>query len=344
MATQAPLDTPSPVRTDFESLTGPLLPHLERLDLFLESQIDAFEPEIREMVAYALGSSGKRIRSMLLFYSGWTDAPEIPDDLIKAAAVIELVHLATLVHDDILDDAEIRHKRPTISQKFGASAAVLFGDALFGHALKLAAEFSTVEVCRTVSLATRRVCAGEIKQNFLRGNPRLSLEEYFRIIELKTAELFWSSCRLGAYLAGAEASLLAAVELFGRHLGVAYQIYDDVADLMGDESTIGKTLGTDLQNGNFTLPLLLLFEEAGIWDRAAFATRLAKDPKMAEPELFSFFHKFEILPKTIRYFDEQLEAGSAALVPLPPTPAIEKLLSINAFIRQQMDRLSAIPG
>lgn len=344
MAPQVSPDTSSPVLSDFQSLTGPLLPHLERLNLYLEAQVDDFEPEIREMVAYALGVSGKRIRSILLFYSGWTDTPQIPESLIKAAAVIELVHLATLVHDDILDEAEIRHQRLTISQKYGSSAAVLFGDALFGHALKLAAEFPTVEVCRTVSLATRRVCAGEIKQNFLRGNANLSLEEYFRIIELKTAELFWSSCRLGAFLSGADDEHLAAVETFGRHLGVAYQIYDDVADLMGDESAIGKTLGTDLQNGKFTLPLLLLFREAGIRDTRGFVKGLAEDPKLAEPELFSLFQKFAILPKTIRYFDEQLEVGSSVLNQLPGTPAIEKLLAINSFIRQQMDRLPAIPG
>src|SRR3954462_4407478 len=141
-----------------------LAPHLAELDRFLHGQIAAFEPEIRTMADYCIDTSGKRIRPALVFLSGWRGPGEIRADLVQVAAVVELVHLATLVHDDIMDEAALRRARPTASRQYGSAAAVLLGDALFAHALHLASLFPSTEVCRAVSESTRRVCAGEIMQ------------------------------------------------------------------------------------------------------------------------------------------------------------------------------------
>lgn len=321
---------------EFNDLTEPLLPYLDQLDTFLQDQVDAFEPEIRELVEYSLENSGKRIRSLLLFYSGWNASRPLDSSFIQAAAVIELVHLATLVHDDILDDAEIRHQRPTISQKFGSSAAVLFGDALFAHALKLAAEFPTVDICRMVSQATRRVCAGEIQQNFLKGYTNLSLEQYFRIIELKTAELFWLSTRVGGFLAGFSEDYLKGLEAYGRHLGIAYQIFDDVTDLFGEEAKTGKTLGTDLNHGKYTLPLLLLFHELEASEKELLIKNVQQSDSSEELDLKLLFQKYNILSKTRSYFKQQLELSSEGLRLLPDQDVTSKLLSINSLIDDQM--------
>jgi len=323
---------------EFSSLFDPLQPYFEELDEFLVGQIDHFEPEIQEMVRYALGNSGKRLRSMLLFYSGWDGGSSPPQSMVRAAAVVELVHLATLVHDDILDDAEIRHQRPTVSQKYGASAAVLFGDALFAHALKLAADFPTNEVCRSVSLATRRVCAGEIKQNFHKGSSHLSLSQYFRIIELKTAELFWLSCHLGGYLADRESELIQSLETFGRHLGIAYQVFDDVTDLIGDESEIGKTLGTDLENGKFTLPVLLLFQNLDSQMRHALLARIREGASGVDKDIFTLFEERNILSRTMDFFHRELALSSRALKGEGHRSSMQKLLSINAYIESQMKK------
>src|ERR1700722_10070490 len=134
-----------------------LAPHLAELDRFLHEQLAAFEPEIRAMADYCIDTSGKRIRPALVFLSGWHGAGEIAPDLVRVAAVVELVHLATLVHDDIMDEADVRRSRRTASREYGTMPAVLLGDALFAHGLYLAAHFSTTEICAAVTESTRRV-------------------------------------------------------------------------------------------------------------------------------------------------------------------------------------------
>lgn len=234
---------------------------LELLDGFLEEQVTLFEPEVREYVGACLRVGGKRIRPTLLCRAAFSGETEVSLDQVKAAAVVELVHVATLVHDDVLDEAILRRSSTTLFSDQGASVAVLVGDALFAHALKLAAEFPTNEVCSWVSEATRRTCAGEIRQTFHRGKLNLSLDEYYRVIELKTAELFRVSCSVGAFLGGFEDTFRVAAATFGLRLGVAYQLYDDLADIFGDELRFGKTLGTDWINRKPTLPLILLLSD-----------------------------------------------------------------------------------
>jgi|CZKI01.1.fsa_nt_gi octaprenyl-diphosphate synthase len=248
-----------------------LAPHMAALDQFLLGQLAAFEPEIRAMVNYCIDTSGKRIRPALVFLSGWRDADEVSPELVRAAVVVELVHLATLVHDDIMDSAEVRRGRRTAVREFAPTAAVLLGDALFAHALHLATQFPTTEVCAAVSESTRRVCAGEIVQSLRRGSTDLTPADYRRIIDLKTAELFRVSCYLGGRLAGSEDGYVGALDRFGRHLGIAYQIYDDLADFFGREEKIGKTLGTDLASGKFTLPLFALMDRLAPSEREALS-------------------------------------------------------------------------
>src|SRR5579871_1660692 len=151
-----------------------------------------------------------------------------------------MVHLATLVHDDVMDEAEIRRGRLTLAANWGNEIAVLVGDCLFAHALKLAASFPTPEVCRAVAAATNTVCTGEIRQTQQRRNLELNRAEYFSILQMKTAELFALSCELGAALSGGSASDRAALRRYGLALGTAYQIYDDCLDLFGSEAAVGK--------------------------------------------------------------------------------------------------------
>jgi octaprenyl-diphosphate synthase len=252
-----------------------LAPQMSALDRFLEDQLSSFEPEIREMVDYCIDTSGKRIRPALVFLSGWGAEGDVADKLVRAAAVVELVHLATLVHDDIMDSADVRRSRKTAMREFGPTAAVLLGDALFAHALNLATHFPTTEVCAAVSESTRRVCAGEIVQTLRRRSTDLTQADYHRIIDLKTAELFRVSCFLGARLAGYDGGYVGAADRFGRHLGIAYQIYDDLADFFGREDRIGKTLGTDLASGKLTLPLFALMDRLPEGERAELVLEIA---------------------------------------------------------------------
>jgi octaprenyl-diphosphate synthase len=260
-------ETESDPRHAFSKVFALLAPHMTELDAFLRKQLAAFEPEIRSMADYCIDTSGKRIRPSLVFLSGWRGPQIVSPDLVKVAAVVELVHLATLVHDDIMDEAEVRRSRETAAKRYGPTSAVLLGDALFAHALNLATQFPTTEVCAAVSESTRRVCSGEIVQTLRRGTTNVSRSDYYRVIDLKTAELFRVSCHLGAKLSGASPEFVDAATRFGRHLGVAYQIYDDLADYFGDPTRIGKTLGTDLISGKLTLPLFTLLERVPAKDR-----------------------------------------------------------------------------
>lgn len=260
----------------FQRITGPLAPAFERLEAFLEDQVAAFEPEVQDLVRYCFGHSGKKLRPILVFLSGLDEVESGPSEgLIKAAAIVELVHLATLVHDDILDGADLRHRTETVFARYGSHVSVLLGDALFAHALHLAADFPEVTVCREVSRATRQVCSGEIAQTFARGDGVPSMDAYYRMIDLKTAELFAVSSFLGAHLAGLSAEAARAARAFARHLGIAYQIYDDAADLFGREAQAGKTLGTDLATGKLTLPILLWLEGTSGQEREAALALLA---------------------------------------------------------------------
>ena len=266
-----PVSRPHAFATVFALLT----PHMAELDRFLRGQMSSFEPEIRGMADYCIDTSGKRIRPALVFLSGWRGPGAVTPDLVRVAAVVELVHLATLVHDDIMDEADVRRSRRTAAREFGPTAAVLLGDALFAHALHLATQFPTTEICAAVSDSTRKVCAGEIVQTLRRRSTNVTRADYQRIVDLKTAELFRVSCFLGARLAGFEERYVEAVSRFGRHLGIAYQIYDDLLDFFGEEARVGKTLGTDFASGKLTLPLLILLERLSADERTTLTAELA---------------------------------------------------------------------
>lgn len=320
-------------------ITGKVSHHLDALSAFLEREVGEFEPEIREMVRYCFQHTGKRIRPILVFYSGWQGETTVVPELVRIAAIVELIHLATLVHDDILDDASIRHNAQTVAERYGSDVAVLVGDALFAHALKLAADFPTVDVCRAVSLATRRVCEGEISQTLQRGSPDISIEAYHRIVDLKTAELFRVSCLLGASHGGHGDAFAEAAAAFGRHLGIAYQIFDDLQDFAGTEQKIGKTLGTDLESGKFTLPLILLL--AGESETPAVAAQqvLAGGRARIE-ELTQRMRSSGVFDQVFTFFQRELATAESALAPFSGNPARPPLLDLSAYVRGLSDKLA----
>jgi len=343
-------ESPPPVSltaASFASVFARLKPHMAALDAFLREQVAAFEPEIREMADYCIDTSGKRIRPALVFLSGWrgdvddaaraeVGARAINADLVHAAAVVELVHLATLVHDDIMDEAELRRSRETAARKFGPVAAVLLGDALFAHALYLASQFPTTEVCERVSESTRRVCAGEIVQTMRRGSARVSREDYWRIIDLKTAELFRVSCFLGARLSGAASGYVEAATQFGRHLGIAYQIYDDLADFFGDEARIGKTLGTDFASGKLTLPLLALAQSLPEGERAELLSEICGERPVQMARRLAQMNEQGIFEKVSAEVERELAAAERALQPWAGAASARLLGELCGVLRTQI--------
>ncbi len=316
-----------------------LQPHLQALDAFLEEQISEFEPEIRGHVTYSMDNGGKRIRPSLIFFSGWNKRSEVDEKLVRLAAVVETVHLATLVHDDIMDEAEIRRNRATVAKKFNNATAVLLGDALFSHAVFLATQFPTTEVCRDVALSMRQVCTGEILQTMQRGDPNLDMETYFRVIDLKTAELFRVSCHLGARLAGFEDDYVQAAGAFGRHLGIAYQIYDDMTDLFGSQEKIGKTLGTDIATGKPTMPLILMRDRLPAEQAQELRDTLAGKIDADVPRWLKKLREMGIFEEVRHAIFDEIEKGRAAIATFKDNPSATHLRTISELLWNQVDAL-----
>jgi octaprenyl-diphosphate synthase len=249
------------------------------------------------------------------------------------------VHLATLVHDDVIDEAELRRGRATMASKWGNEMSVLLGDCLFAHALKLAASFPTPEICRAVASATNTVCAGEIVQSKGRGHFQMQRATYFKVLGMKTAELFSLSCELGGYLAHATAEQQAALREYGRKLGVAYQLYDDCLDLLGSERTAGKTLGADLAKGKMTLPILIARDRASAAEQEQLRLWVQDWNPGFLPEVLSLISRYDVLRESRGVIQEYLTAAQQALAVLPAGQGRDSLFGLTQFLAQQTEAL-----
>lgn len=249
------MDKTQALKSTFELINAQLYSVEERI----RQQARAFDPAVEGYVAYAVESHGKRLRPALALLAGGATG-NINSSHFDLAVILELIHAATLVHDDILDGADKRRGQPTANAKWGNAISVLLGDCLFAHALKLSTSFQNGEISRRIAHAASEVCSGEIIQTQRRFDLKLSVPDYYKIIEMKTAALFAAACELGALINEAAPEVIDALRIFGLQLGTAYQIYDDVLDLAGDEAKAGKTLGSDLRKGKLTLPVLHLLQ------------------------------------------------------------------------------------
>jgi octaprenyl-diphosphate synthase len=257
------LEPPQDKTAALKAAFDPVRQALETVESRIRAQASAFDPSVEPYVAHAIQSHGKRLRPALALLAGGATGGILPDHS-QLAVIVELIHAASLVHDDVLDEASTRRSQPTANARWGNSLAVLLGDSLFAHALKLASEFEDATMCRRLAEATREVCSGEIIQSKRRFDLQLSVADYYRILEMKTGALFAVATELGARLNGADPTITELLKTFGLRLGTAYQIYDDCLDIAGDESGAGKTLGTDLRRGKLTLPVLHLLETSDL--------------------------------------------------------------------------------
>ena len=325
--------------SSWKQLVEPLEPFLQTVARQLTLQVHDFDPKIVPYAQYALNGSGKHLRPTLVALAG-NSIGNVSNAHVTAAVIIEMVHLATLVHDDVMDEAEIRRGQLTLAANWGNEIAVLFGDCLFAQALKLAASFPTTEVCRAVAMATNTVCTGEILQTQHRRNFEVSRREYFRVIGMKTAELFTLSCDLAAFLSGAKADERAALARFGTAFGTAYQVYDDCVDLFGTEAEAGKSLGTDLAKGKLTWPVLLAWERSDAADRK----RLERLIENWQPENFTpvneLLVKYETFEPSLEVISNYLEQAREALKILPKNGGRDSLLDFTEFLAQQIASLT----
>ena len=318
----------------WKQIVEPVEPFLKAVANQLAEQVQTFDPEIASYAQYALTNQGKQLRPALVALSAGT-VGKPNESLVTVAVIIEMVHLATLVHDDVMDQAVLRRQQPTVAANWGNQISVLLGDCLFAHALTLAAGFPTPEICRAVSAATKTVCSGEILQTHRQRQFQFSREEYFKVLEMKTAELFALSCDLGAWLCGATAAERGALRQFGLALGTAYQVYDDCLDLFGSESSVGKSLGTDLTTGKLTLPVLVALERAGALDRMKLEKLIKQWDDGHFARVLELLEQYDALEESRGVIHQFLDAARLVLAPLPKTESRLALIALTGFLEEQ---------
>jgi octaprenyl-diphosphate synthase len=300
------------------SLFAPIARDLDEVEAVLSRTLASSRPYVRQLVEHLGHYRGKRLRPALLLLTARACGPLTPAHH-TLGAVVEMIHTATLVHDDVLDSASVRRHVATVNAGWGNQSSVLLGDFLFTHAFHLSSTVGDVRACRIIGAATNRVCEGELHQVGQRGNLALGEEEYFAIIEAKTAELTACCCRLGALFSGAPAELVEGLARYGRWLGIAFQIADDLLDLVGEEQAAGKSLGTDLEQQKMTLPLIRLLAGAAP-EQASLVRQLLRAPGNHKREaLDPYLRESGALAYARQQAEEFAARARAELDALPPS-------------------------
>ena len=312
--------------------------YLTDVNRLFEQELRSVLPHVQQLISHVGKFRGKMLRPSLVLLSGLAvqnkpaESAQLGRTHIVLAAVVEMVHVATLVHDDVLDSAEIRRRGATINHLHGNEAAVLLGDLLISHAFHLCSSLERQSASRLIGHTTNIVCEGELTQNHNRGNWKLDEETYLDIIYRKTASLIETSCRLGAAGTNQDKRQIDALALYGRHVGMAFQIIDDVLDIAGTQKTVGKSLGTDIDKGKLTLPMIHFLSTAAPTHRELLMSLL----ESSEADRVEHVRQLLIPSASMNYArrraGQMVEDAVAALAVLPESQAKQILIDMARFI------------
>jgi len=312
-------------------LYAPVADDLQQSQRILADELISDQTLISDLCHHVGQFHGKRLRPALLLLAA--DAcGEVGPEHHVLAAVVELVHIATLVHDDVLDEADIRRRAATVNRLWGNEQAVLLGDFLYSHAFHLCSSLNAQFAARLIGQTAITVCEGEMMQVANRGNFELTEGEYMDIISRKTAVLVETCCHLGARHAGAADATVRRLRAFGHALGLAFQIVDDLLDLTGDESEVGKSLGRDVYEGELTLPLIHFLRTAPAPRRARLLALLRGDDPQRYREIAGLLRNSDSVAYAQTVAEEQIASARASLAELPPSAARDSLSALADFV------------
>jgi octaprenyl-diphosphate synthase len=286
---------------------------------------------IPEIVNYVVQAGGKRLRPAMVVLSAQMGGSQT-DDAINVGAAAELIHLATLMHDDIVDRAVLRHQKPTAAVQFGDEVAILLGDFLYVEAFSLLSALNDPHLVDLFARSTRAMCQGEINQVRRRFQLDLSLSEYLSFIDNKTAILMSASMRGGARLARLSTEQSTALGHFGWNLGMAFQIIDDTLDLVGEEDVTGKTLRTDLANGKLTLPLIWHRDKLNEKDRETFLSWLRNPTDENVPLIIAAVKESGAIKEGLRQAANFATQAKTAIQTFPDSTPKQTLSAIAQYI------------
>lgn len=313
----------------------PIAADLEKVCRIFDDELFSELPIVNELCDHVRQYRGKMLRPALLLLSGRA-CGGITDGHLTLAAVVEMVHMATLVHDDVLDEADLRRRRPTINRLEGNEAAVLLGDYLISHAFHLCSSLDSQDASQIIGATTNTICEGELQQVHHRGDFGLTVDHYLQIITRKTASLTGTCCRLGAHFAGADDDAVRSLENYGLDVGIAFQITDDVLDIVGSEKRMGKTLGRDLEKSKLTLPVIHCLHE-GNGDLGRQLRRLLADYDHDRTRLRQLLECTDSIRYALAAARRYVDAAVARIEELPPLDAYDALIRMARLVvnRQQ---------
>lgn len=309
----------------------PIRDDLVRVEGIFDDEVFSDFPFVNDLCDRVRAYRGKMLRPALLLLSGKA-AGTLKPAHHTLGAVVEMVHMATLVHDDVLDEADVRRGRRTVNAVEGNVAAVLLGDYLISHAFHLCSSLDHQHASRRIGATTNIVCEGELMQNHCRGRLDLSEKEYFEMIRGKTAALTEVSCELGATFAGADDSVVEAMATYGRCAGIAFQIIDDVLDLVGHTEEMGKTLGRDWDLGKITLPMIHHLAQAGGQADPEAAGILGNGHRTSRKEICAVLEDSGSIAYAVATARRHVDQARRQLDALSPGEARSSLLALADFI------------
>ena len=317
------------------ALFEPVDDGLERMRAILLEQLAESSPAVRDMTDHIGRFRGKQLRAALVLLVGEASG-NTTDEHAAVAAIVEMIHLATLVHDDILDGAEVRRRVACVNERWDNQIAVLLGDFLYARAFGLSTTLSSRLCSRLLSETTRKLCVGEIEQSTQRYHFELPVERYEAICGAKTASLYAAACELGARYPGGNEELGASMASLGWDLGLSFQIVDDLLDLTGTTEQLGKTAGTDVADGKVTLPVLHVYEAADEQTRARI--RDAYTAPGIENRALALREAVDLGPG-LAYAEARarslVEGCKEKLAGLAPSPARRSLEGVLDFVLQR---------
>ena len=279
----------APRQPDLPAIQALAAPEMAAMDALIRRRLASDVVLINQVAEYIIGAGGKRLRPMLLLLTAGALGHRGPD-AHQLAAVVEFIHTATLLHDDVVDESDLRRGRKTANAVWGNAASVLVGDFLYSRSFQLMVELDRLEVMRILADTTNTIAEGEVLQLLHVRNPDTDEAAYLRVIERKTAVLFAAATRLGALLAGADATTCDALHRYGMALGYAFQIADDVLDYASDAATLGKNLGDDLAEGKATLPLIHAMQHSDAATQALLRKAIEQGDTGALPQVLAAIH------------------------------------------------------
>jgi len=334
--------TSAQAQTSYDRLLQLLAADMQSVDQVIRRRLKSEVSLVEQVADYIIFSGGKRMRPALVclcskvvgehLLSLKTNKKRVEADVWALASIVEFIHTATLLHDDVVDESGMRRSRETANAIFGNAASVLVGDFLYSRAFQMMVELGSLPVMAVLAEATNVIAEGEVLQLMNCQDPDVDEARYLQVIRFKTAKLFEASCCLPAVIEGTEPALIKALAAYGRHLGTAFQLVDDWLDYNGEAAEMGKQLGDDLREGKPTLPLIVLLREGSAAQQAAVRSAI-QEPDGADIEaLLAMVRASGALDTTRQAAEREAGLAQAALAPLVDSVFKTHLLDLASFV------------